>query len=159
MKHVELEDPTQTFADFVEDRGKIEIGRCYFTPMERMQDERLWEFFDDEGNRVAWGGLRHVEPGLYGYRLGVFRRYERRGHRTAICNWLAATAFEDPAAMALRTSCQIGNPPQVVRLLNRHLKGNWLEMTGATLEPRPTIWFKLTRERWVKLQANGLGVS
>lgn len=152
MTAVELTHSVTVFEDFVNDRGSEEIFRCYFTPMHRMPNERVWAFYDEEGNRVAWGGMRDIEPGMRGYRLGVFKAYERRGWRLKIRDWLVAKAFEDPSVNVVRTSCQVSNPPQVVRMLNAHVKGTWMEFKYATLEPRPTLWFHLTRERWEALK-------
>lgn len=148
MNAIPLEDPTEALAAFVAAHGKDKIDRCYFTPMERMKDESMWEFFDEEGHRVAWGGMRRIFPHMYGYRLGVYPAFERRGWRLQIRDWLVAKAFEDPAVSIVRTSCQIGNPSQVVRMLNGHLSGEWMELASATMNPRPTIYFHMTRERW-----------
>lgn len=146
MNYVELADTDKVFKDFIENRGPEEIARCYFTAMSRMQDERVWACFDEEGNRVAWAGMRQIEPAMRGYRLGVFKPFERRGHRRTIRDWLVEQAFADPATQIVRTSCQVSNPPQVVRMLNASVKGEWMEFKYATLEPRPTLWFHMTRE-------------
>lgn len=153
MEMREAENPEELFADFIADAGQEEIDRCYYMKLVKADNEVLWDVRDDEGNRVAFAGLFQVDPTLCGYRIGVFRKYRRVGWRKRIRTWILDTAFARPGVTHVRTSCQVGNPPQVVSMLKGHLDGSWMKLVEVKTEPKATLVFKFSREEWEAVKA------
>lgn len=143
----ELEDGTELFASFVADHGAEKIARCYRLALAKFDNERLFEVLDDMGARVGWMGLIYSNPTARSTRVGVFTAHERQGWRKQMVTALAAMAFADPTVQVINTSVQATNPPQVIRMIRRHLAGS-AKIVSAEYEPTPTIRVEISREIW-----------
>jgi hypothetical protein len=153
MEMRESADPAELFASFIADAGQEEVDRCYYMKLEKAPNEILWEVLDDAGTRIAFAGLFQVDPTLCGYRIGVFRAHRRKGWRKLIRAWIIEEAFKRPGVTHVRTSCQVGNPPQVVSMLKGHLDGSWMKLVEVKTEPKATLVFKFSRAEWEAVKA------
>lgn len=150
MRFREAPDPTELFAAFVADHGADKIARCYRLALAKFDNEQLFEVFSDEGVRVGWMGLIHSNPTTRSTRVGVFTAHENQGWRRRMVQALADMAFADPAVQVINTSVQATNPPQVIRMIRRHLAGS-AKIVSAEYEPTPTIRVEISRETWEKM--------
>jgi hypothetical protein len=146
----ESADPAALFDAFVADHGAEKIARCYRLALAKFNNEQLFEVFNDAGERVGWMGLIHSNPTTRSTRVGVFTAHERQGWRKRMVQYLADLAFSDPAVQVINTSVQATNPPQVIRMIRRHLAGS-AKIVSAEYEPTPTIRVEISRETWEKM--------
>ncbi len=100
MKEMEL-TPEQTYEmwkTFGIYIGLEELKKAYgfYWPREVVSGERVWEFLDDQNNRIGWCALRldPIDPMVWQI-SGVFPQFKGKGHVREIFKWCIKKTFTE----------------------------------------------------------------